>query len=251
MELPFRLYLTGDLLIETEAGSIDQRRLPARQGRRAFAYLACERWRGVPRDELADAIWGETAPGSWDSAIHAIVSKLRRVLRGLGADIVMVSSTYHLELPDSAWVDIEVAASAIDEADSISRGADPKRAWGPANVAAVIASRPFLPGEEGDWIERQRSRLRSFNLRALDCLAQLSLANGESSLAAQFASEALNLEPCRETAGRWLMRAYTLSGSRAEALKAYDALRQRLAEELGADPSPETTSLYLQLLRGE
>ena len=40
---------------------IDEGRFPGRQGRLLFAYLVAEQGRPVPRDELAEALWGDTA----------------------------------------------------------------------------------------------------------------------------------------------------------------------------------------------
>jgi len=39
---------------------IDEAHLGRRLGRLPFAYLVAERSRPVPRDELAEALWGET-----------------------------------------------------------------------------------------------------------------------------------------------------------------------------------------------
>ncbi len=81
---PLRLYLTGRLTGELGDRRFDERRLPGRQGRRALVYLALERARPVPIDELADAVWGTATPsGAWETALSAIVSKLRAALRGL------------------------------------------------------------------------------------------------------------------------------------------------------------------------
>jgi peptide/nickel transport system substrate-binding protein len=44
------------------------------------------------------------------------------------------------------------------------------------------------------------------------------------------------------------MEAHVVAGDRAEALRVYEQCRQLLAEELGAYPSPETDSIYRQLL---
>jgi len=246
-----RIYLTGRICIEADGSLIDERMLPARQGRRAFAYLACARARPVPREELADAVWGDAPPDGWDAALSALVSKLRTTLaRSVGGiEIATVSGAHELRLPHDGWLDIEAAAIAIDEAEGAARAADRARAWGSASVACAIAARPFLASDSAPWIERQRTALRDIHVRAIELLADLNLADGRAPLAIQFAARCIDLEPYRETAYQRLMRAHALAGNRAEALRAYERCRRLLAEELGADPSPETERIYLELLR--
>src|SRR5205085_1056256 len=48
-----------------------------------------------------------------------------------------------------------------------------------------------------------------------------------------------------------LIRALHGAGRDAEALERYDIVRRRLADELGADPSPELRALHTAILRGE
>ena len=89
---PLRFYLTGRLTAELGDRRVDERQLPGRQGRRALVYLALERARPVPIDELADAVWGTATPsGSWETALSAIVSKLRASLRTLDAALTCAS----------------------------------------------------------------------------------------------------------------------------------------------------------------
>jgi DNA-binding SARP family transcriptional activator len=54
-----------------------------------------------------------------------------------------------------------------------------------------------------------------------------------------------------EGAWRLLMRALWAAGRPSEALRAYFELRDHLAGELGADPSRETSALYMQILQDD
>jgi DNA-binding SARP family transcriptional activator len=249
---PLRLYLTGRLAAELGDSRFDERRLPGRQGRRALAYLALERTRPVPIDELADAVWGTATPaGAWETALSAIVSKLRACLRAVDprCTVATVAGCYQLMLPSDAWVDVEAARDALEDAESYVRAARFRGAWGPANVAAAITERPFLAGVDADWIARTRQRLRDTRVRALECLAAVARTNAEHPLAVQLARELVELEPFRETGWQALMRAHAAGGNRAEALRAYADCKKLLADELGAAPSPETEAIARELRR--
>jgi len=251
--MSLRIFLTGPPEIEGAARRIRAAEFPGNQGRRAFAYLAIERGRPVPRDELAEAIWHDALPPAWDGSLSALVSKLRRLLSDAdpasGATIGVEARSYTLRLLTDAWVDAESAAVAVEEAEAALRRGDPRAGWGPAIVAVTIARRPFLAGEEGGWIERRRAWQQALLVRGLDSLADIYLATGDPIQAIQMAGESIALEPYRETAYHRLMRAHAAAGNRAEALRVYERCRALLAEELGVDPSPATEALYLALLR--
>ena len=248
---PLRLYLTGRVMAERDGRVVDEKRLPGRQGPVALVFLALERARPVPIDELADAVWGEELPRAWETALSAIVSKLRTALSEVGLDahrsITTVSGRYQLTLPANTWVDVEAARVALVEAEGRVRASRFRDAWGPGNVAASIANRVLLAGVDAEWAERARQTLRSVRVRALSCLASAALANTEWPLAAQFARTQVELEPFRETGWQQLLRALAGAGNRAEALRAYAECRALLAKELGVPPSPETEAIVKEL----
>jgi DNA-binding SARP family transcriptional activator len=249
---PLRLYLAGRLAAERGERHFDERRLPGRQGRRALAYLGLERARPVPIDELADAVWGTSTPaGAWETALSAIVSKLRAALRSLDdrCTVTTAAGCYQLALPPDAWVDVETARRALDEAEGHVRAGRLRAAWGPANVAEAIAARPLLAGLDGEWIVHARAALRETRVRALECLVAVASSNGEHPLAAAFARTVVELEPFRETGWQSLMRALAAAGNRAEAVRAYGRCKAILAEELGVAPAPETEAIYRALRR--
>lgn len=251
-----RIYLTGSIAIENGEQLIRERQFPGRQGRIAFVFLAVNRHRSIHRDELLGAIWPGDAPAQTDSGLDAILSKLRGTLKSAGfspadAGVAVTAKTITLQLPGRAWIDLEAAANALDEAEGALRRSDLVEAWGMANIAVVISRRPFVADVEAPWIESQRTALRAMQMRALQCLVNVSAANGEPLLAVQHATEMIELEPFRETAYQLLMKMHAAAGDRAEALRVFANCRELLREELGVSPSPQTEAVYLEILRAE
>ena len=247
-----RIFLTGRVCLESGATRIDPAAFPGQQGRLAFAYLVAERNRPVAKPELVDLLWPMAVPPSSDTALSAIVSKLRGILRTCGLNpataLASAAGCYELRLPGDIWVDIEAAADAIHEAEAAMRAGDPASAYGPSAVAHHIARRPFFPGENGTWVDARRERLRGILLRALECRAAVYLWNAEHSLAVEAAREVVALEPFRETGHQLLIRSLAASGNTAEALLAYERCRRLIAEELGVDPSRQTKAVYEEVL---
>lgn len=245
-----RLYLTGRVAIEG-AHLVDQSDLSGRQGRLALVRLVLDRHRPVPVDELADAIWGSDPPSSVDTSLRVLLSRLRSSLqRAAGDDAVIEAQAgcYQLRAP-GAWVDVEEAANAIDRAEGAWQSGRPDDAWSHATVAAAIARRPLLPGEDAVWVAEAQGRLRRVHVRALGVLTEVFRQRGAHEVAIATARELIALEPFREASHRALMAAHLAAGDRARAVRSYEACRQLLADELGIDPSTETHELYLASLR--
>jgi YVTN family beta-propeller protein len=251
-ELQLKVFLAGRVAVETEGAVIDEERFPGRQGRLLFAYLVAEQGRAVPRDELAEALWGEAPPATWDKALTVIVSKLRGVLTDRGIDgakaLTGAFGCYRLDLPEGSWVDVIVAANAAKEAEEALAAGDLEKAKAAAALAASLVRQPFLPGEEGTWVEEKRRELSDVRARALNALAEACLRSGDASEAVKWAEQIVALAPFRETGYRRLMEAHVGAGNRAEALQVYERCRRLLADELGTYPSPETESIYRGLL---
>jgi len=247
-----RIYLSGDLVIEANGQVLRGERLPGRQGREVFALLATRASMPVSRIEIADQLWRGKVPGSWDTALSAIVSKIRTALGTVGVDggstLRSIDSCYVLHLPKDAWVDHTEAFDSIHAAEAAIAAGDFAAAYAPSAIARHIAERPFLPGTESRWIETRRGELRSVLIRALECRARFYTWNREYPLAVAAAKKATRLVPLRESAYRLLMTAYADAGNGAQAMKTYEDVRRVLAEELGVAPSPATKGLHAELL---
>jgi DNA-binding SARP family transcriptional activator len=250
-EPTLRVYLAGSTCIERGSVLVPRSSFPGRQGRLVFAVLATRRWEPTPREALADAVWDGSRPPAWDTALRAIVSKLRALLSGVGLEgdpIRADSGCYRLLLPLDAWIDVEAAEDAVDRAEASLRLGDADGCVGWALVAASVGARSFLPGEEGAFVDRWRERLRSVRIRALQARGGALLLRRQFELAARDAETALGLAPFRESCLQLLMRAHVAAGNAAEALRAYERTRRLMADELGVDPSAESRALFAGIL---
>jgi len=250
-----KIYLTGEVRIEAGGKVIEGTRLPGRLGRLAFAYLVAERDRPVPREELAETLWGGEPPRTWEKGAAVLISRLRTLLSEIrvdGGDLLNYAyGCYQLRLPAGSWVDTAVVAQSTAEAEAALARSDFASASQSATTALDLARREFLPGEDRPWVEERRAELRRLRVRALDCLAEAQMRLGNPPAAVAAAEEAVALEPYRESGYILLMRTHAAAGNRAEALRAHEECRRLLSEELGVDPSPETESVHLEILRSK
>jgi len=241
-----RIQLCGRFVVDIDGVRIEDR-LPGRRGRVLFAYLALNRGRPLPRDELLMAGWGEDAPAEAGNALSVLLSKLRH---SLGANRLWGRIEIELLLPQATFVDVEAALEGAHRAESAIAEGRWAQAWGPAGIAYHVATRPFLTGLEAPWIDQWRRRLEEVRLRGLECFAAASLGLGGPALAQaeERARMLTELAPYRETGHRILMEALERRGNLAEALRAYERLRVLLREELGIVPSPTVQAVHRRLL---
>ena len=241
-----RIQVCGRLAVVWHGERLEDR-LPSRQGRLLFAYLVTHRQRPTSRDTLIHAVWS-APPKAADSALNALLSKLRGVL---GREAVAGRDEPRLVLPAESFVDLEAAVEQLHAAESATAMGDWHRAWAPARAALHTAERGFLPGHEAIWIDDLRSDLEALRLRALECVAEAGIGLGGPELAAtERAGRALiEAAPFHEAGYVHLMEVLAARDNVAEALLVHDGLRTRLREELGIGPSARVQELHAKLLR--
>ena len=224
--------------------------LPGRQGRLLLAYLVTHRARACPRTELIDLLWPDDPPAAAVSALSALLSKLRRAL---GAGALSGRSELRLHAPAAVSVDIEEAAAAAARAEAAVEAGRFAEAAREARAALRTDLQTFLPDGAGHWVAARRHECETVRLRALEALAGagVSLGGPELGAAEQAARAAIAAAPFRESAHRALMEVHEAAGNPAEALRAFDALRVLLRDELGTAPGAAAMAVHQRLLRGE
>jgi LuxR family maltose regulon positive regulatory protein len=224
--------------------------------RSVFQYLLAHHSRPVPMDLLMDAFWPESGPVQARKNLHQAVAALRRALEpelaaGMPSRYLRVGdNTYTLELPPGSRVDHEEFEARLRPlVENAER--EPPDANLLADVLALYQGDYLAESLYEEWTTLPRERLRILYLSGLRLLARAHLQTGPSAAAAAAAAaaRALELDPWDEEAGLFLMQAHEAQGNLPAALRAYEALRDRLKRDLDLPPRKDLTALYHQFRR--
>jgi DNA-binding SARP family transcriptional activator/tetratricopeptide (TPR) repeat protein len=220
---------------------------PARQ-RGVLAALAADAGRPVQTETLVDRVWGDAPPQRARHTLHVYIARLRRVLGEAGAvELARRSGGYVLDV-DGDCVDLHRFRALVEQA----RGEpcpDSRRVALLRQALELWRGTPLadLPGE---WAARVREGWQRQHLDTVLCWAQAELRVGNPDVVIEQLAELTAKHPLAEPLVAAQMRALSAAGRGAEALQGYAATRTRLAEALGADPSPELQALHQAILRG-
>ena len=237
--------LSVRVLGEFEVDGVEPSALGSRKGRALLRLLALARGQAVSADALALALWGDALPSRPADQVAVLVSRLRGVV---GRDRLEHTDVgYRLRYD---WLDADELADLMDEIERRQRDGNVGGAAAAARVALSLI-RGELVAEQEPWAQSRRGELDRLVTRAGRLAASALTAAGHWVEAADIASAAVERDPYDEDALRQLMRAYVTGGRVGSALSAYATASERLANDLGTDPSPDTDSLHRAILRGE
>ncbi|OIJ64444.1 BTAD domain-containing putative transcriptional regulator [Streptomyces mangrovisoli] len=243
-----QIRVLGPLEVRAADGGVAD--VPGARLRGLLVALALRPGQVIARASLVDWIWGEHPPADAANALQRLVSRLRKtlpeaVVQGqtdgyrLMADGDDVDAVRFERLVADAGragrTDVTLRVQLLREAGELWRG-DALQDVGLQGGAAFDAA---------------AARLDGLRVTALEELydAEIGLGHGESVVAEL--TDLVAAHPVRERLAGALIRALVAAGRDSEALVAFQRIRQALADELGADPSPELAALHVALLRGE
>ncbi len=220
--------------------------LGSRKARLALRLLALAGGQAVPSGVLADALWGDAPPARPDDQLAVLMSRLRAVL---GRDRIGHRDGGYLLRCD--WLDAAELAALTDETERRRGSGNAVGAAAAARVALSLLRGSGPAPAPGEWAQLRLAAQERLAARARRVAATALLEAGDWVAACDAAEQALEHDPYDEAALRILLRGQVCGGRAAAALASYARARQRLADELGTDPSPETAALFTAILRGE
>src|SRR5436190_1749079 len=195
-----------------------------------LVYLARSPRRSRPREHLVGLLWSDRDARQ---ARHSLSEALRVLRRALGDERLVADVDQVRLAPDAVALDCDRFAELCQRSEWTS--------------AAGLVDGEFLEGlaipEASDfenWLAAERALWRA---QALDALVQgvaADLARGDAGSAARVGLRAVALDRTSEPAARAAMRALSLAGDRAAALRVADELAHALHDMLGTAVSVAT-----------
>ncbi|GHE94916.1 SARP family transcriptional regulator [Amycolatopsis deserti] len=236
--------------VEARSAAGDPVPLGGPRPRSLLALLLLDAGRVVGTDRLIDGLYGDDPPGDAANALQAQVSRLRRKL-GAEARIESQPAGYRLAVePDR--VDLHRFTRLARDGRQALTGNEPARAAKLLREALDLWRGPALADiRDAPFAEAQATRLDELRTTALEDRAEADLALGQSRAVIDELTQLCAAHPLRERPRVLLMRALAANGRHAEALTVFEDARRTLADELGADPSPELAAAHVAVLRAE
>jgi DNA-binding SARP family transcriptional activator len=227
------------------------------QQRATLALLLVRANRFVTTDDLIELLWERNPPGSAINVIHKYIGAIRRLLepnleaRTSGRWLTRQGGAYRLAA-DESTSDLIAFRRRVKDARSARAGDRPADA-----LDLLMEALGLRRGACGEGLELCRRHREYFT--AVD--QEYAAAVGEAADAALACAQPLSVlpllrqvasdDPLNESLQARLMLLLAATGQQALALAQYQAVRERLSDELGVDPGTEMRIAHGKVLRQE
>jgi DNA-binding SARP family transcriptional activator len=217
-----------------------------------LSFLALGRGRYFARSEIAQSVWGEDDAEVGAGSLNTALWRLRRAIERAPAksgDYIASNRQGAIGLNGPAAVRLDVdeflrltrpglnkSLNQITESDIED-----------LRTGVSLYKGDALADISGDWVLRERERLRRNYLDTLGRLMHVSAANRDYDGAIRYAQSILYNDVLREDVHRELIRYFVLNGQRTLALRQFETCRNDLRRELAITPMRETLALYQRI----
>ena len=207
--------------------------VPSATQRRLLGVLAVHAPRRLRPEWLADVLG--ISPG----ALRTTVARLRAVI---GSDALVTAANGYV-------LACEVDASRFCRA--VADAQDSARPLAALEDALVLWTGPPLEEFSGEeWAAGDVMRLTELHAGVVDDYAAALISGRRPGDAVALLQGQIVRHPYRDQSRGLLIRALALAGRQADALRAFQAYRGLLAEELGTEPSPEVVRIERRVATG-
>lgn len=228
-------------------------KIPGSAERALLAVLLLARGRIVPASALIDRLWADSSlPADPLNALQLRVSKLRRVFKAVGIDLVQRDGGGYRAAVDPGSIDAEAFERWIREArTSVAGSGSPTE----EDLAAYDTALGLWRGDAladfatESWAVPESVRLEDLRRTAYAERAQIALSLGRHAEVVTDLEPLLRTDPTHEAMAGLLMVALYRTGRQADALEVFTRTRKTLDADLGLEPSASLRSLHERVLR--
>ncbi|HEX7135319.1 MAG TPA: BTAD domain-containing putative transcriptional regulator, partial [Iamia sp.] len=235
-----RVGLLGPTVVEIDGRTVP---VPGAPQRAVLARLALSAGRTVPDDDLVDVLWPAGGPDNATGNLQSYVSRLRRVVGA--AAVARDTVGYRLDVPPEA-VDVGRfdallgrAEGADDAAASVALFAEALDLW---------RGEPFCDLTDPLALAPDRARLAALHRRAVEGWLAARSAAGEGAVLLPDLERAAAEDPTGEAVHLLLMAVLHQVGRSPDALRVGSALRERVVDATGLDPSSAVGEMERRIL---
>ncbi len=230
--------------VDLEIGGAKERTL--------LAHLVAYAGQVVQSPALMESLWGEDPPRSAAKSLQTYVLRLRNSLEpdrgGKPRLLLTIGGGYQLAISPSD-TDAGRFSRLADLASRALAGGRPEAAVEASRDALALWRGAAYAGCEDTAFGRAEARrLDELSLSVVETRMEAHLTLGRESVVVSELERRVGDHPLRERLWELLMLAYYRSGQQAQALGAYDRVREVLADELGVDPGHGLRELHARIL---
>jgi WD40 repeat protein/DNA-binding SARP family transcriptional activator len=236
-----QIAVLGPLQVEPLQGSLGPR------DRVVLEALALGAGDEVAADRLAEALWGDEPPGSWNKVVQGCIVRLRKAL---GPDAIRTGRIgYRLTVPVDA-IDAKRFERLVRRGRELAAVGEPERASNVLEEALALWRGPAL-AELDNWDPGriEGHRLGELRLGAEEEQLDAALRAGLHRDVLATARARVEEAPTRERRWQLLALAQYQAGQQGSALRTIAEARVALVREVGLDPGPELLALEQAILR--
>jgi DNA-binding SARP family transcriptional activator len=207
--------------------------VPSAAQRRLLGVLAIHAPRRLRGERLADVL------GIGAGALRTTVARGRATL-GPGAGVTAITG-------ESIACEVDASRFCRAVADAHGARATPEALEG---ALALWSGPPLEEFGEEEWARGEVLRLTELHAGAVDDYAETLIAAHRPVDAVVLLESHIDRQPYRDRPRGLLIQALALAGRQADALRAFQAYRAMLAEEVGTEPSPEVVRIERRVASG-
>jgi DNA-binding SARP family transcriptional activator len=225
---------------------------PFHQAYLVFCYLLLNRQHKQNRERLASVFWGNYSTNVSRKYLRNALWKLRSVFQSVGAeleDYLQVNDdSIAFQRSSPYQLDVETFETLLASTRNLPGEVLSQEQAQQLTQATGLYEGELLEGVDEEWCLYERERLNLLHLNTLLKLMVFHRSHHTYTLGLEYGERILAFDNTRENVHREMMLLYWLLGEPQMALVQYHHCEQILQDQVGVDPSEETTNLYQQML---